>query len=390
MAGLTVKIESNIIDWLMQKIEGENLSSSIFEILNQWKSGEKKPTFNQVKELSKKTNIPLGYFFLETPPIEECKVVEYRTVDSLNAQNLSRNLIDTVDHMLNIQEWMRNYLIENGYGQLEFVGLSDGLDEPMIIANSIRKILGLDIEWYKESKSIDESYKRLRSILEKSGILVMMNGIVGSNTHRPLNIREFRAFTLIDNYAPLIFINTNDTDGGKVFSLLHEVAHIWLGVNDFYNDQYGIATKVNATEKICNAVAAEILAPYDIFIKLWNQSNVEYVKKIEEIAKIFKCSRSVVARRALDIKFITNVQYGRIIEECIAQYEIWIEGKKIKKSSGGNYYSTMASRIDPRFMNALANSAREGRTQYTEVYRLTNTNRTTFDKLINRGGGALW
>ncbi len=390
MAGLTVKIETNIIDWLMQKIEGENPSSSIFEILNQWKSGEKKPTFNQVKELSKKTNIPLGYFFLETPPIEECKVVEYRTVDSLNAQNLSRNLIDTVDHMLNIQEWMRNYLIENGYGQLEFVGLGNGLDNPMIIANSIRKILGLDIEWYKESKSIDESYKRLRSTSEKSGILVMMNGIVGSNTHRPLNIREFRAFTLIDNYAPLIFINTNDTDGGKVFSLLHEVAHIWLGVNDFYNDQYGIASKVNTTEKICNAVAAEILVPHDIFIELWNQSNVEHINKIEEIAKIFKCSRSVVARRALDMKFITNVQYSIIIEECITQYEIWIEGKKTKKSSGGNYYSTMASRIDPRFMNALASSAREGRTQYTEVYRLTNTNRTTFDKLINRGGGVLW
>lgn len=390
MAVVKVKIEPVIINWILQTIEFSHVSSSILETLNKWKSGEKEPTFNQVQKLSKQINIPLGYFFLQTPPQEEHKLVEYRTVDSLNLQNPSRNLIDTIDSMTNIQDWMRDHLVNGGYDKLKFVGSDRANTDIMEIARHIREALQLEIEWYVKSSSPMESYKILRSHFEEIGILVMMNGIVCQNTRRPLDVKEFRAFTLIDEYAPLIFINTQDSEGGKLFSLLHEVTHIWLGVSSLYNDQFGTTALVNDIERVCNAVSAEILVPLHVFSKIWdNQTN--YHSQIDSLVRVFRCSKSVIARRALDVGFISGEQYTEVVEASIQQYEEMLQAKNAQKSSGGNYYNTMSSRIDHRFLRALASSAQAGKTQYTEVYRLTNTNRSTFERLIKEvGGGATW
>jgi len=94
-----------------------------------------------------------------------------------------------------------------------------------------------------------------------------MNGIVGNNTSRHLSIEEFRAFTLIDEYAPLIFINSADSKGGKIFSLLHEFIHIGLAQNSLYNASQDDFHVVHPVETFCNGVTAEIIAPYDLFKK---------------------------------------------------------------------------------------------------------------------------
>ena len=129
----------------------------------------------------------------------------------------------------------------------------------------------------------------------------MMNGIVGNNTHRPLAIDEFRAFALVDNYAPLVFINSNDSTSGRLFSLLHELVHILMGKNNFYNDRYSAHGQINPAETICNAVAAEILVPDVLFVSKWNetvaQSDAEAT--IASLAKFFKCGMTVIARKAL-------------------------------------------------------------------------------------------
>ncbi len=86
----------------------------------------------------------------------------------------------------------------------------------------------------------------------------MKSGIVGENNKRHLRVQEFRAFALVDDYAPLIFINNNDTNNGKLFSLFHEVAHIWIGNDDVFNDHY-LSSDISDIEIFCNKVAAEII-----------------------------------------------------------------------------------------------------------------------------------
>lgn len=233
MLKMTVSITPEILKWIMEKIQFQNVNSSVHELLNKWLSGEKEPTFNQVEDMSKKINIPFGYFFLDKPSIEEVKIIEYRTVDSNRLQEPSRNLMDVLDMMSDSQEWMIDYLKDNGYEPLHFVGRGKAQDDAHDIAQDTRAELSLSINWYESSKDVADSFKYLRRCMEDKGIMVMMSGIVGNNTRRKLDIDEFRAFTIVDEYAPLIFINSCDSEKGKLFSLVHEAAHIWLGENSF-------------------------------------------------------------------------------------------------------------------------------------------------------------
>ncbi len=89
----------------------------------------------------------------------------------------------------------------------------------------------------------------------------------------------------------------------------------------------------------------------------------------------------VVARRALDNEFINRDEYQKIVEIAKKMYS-----KNKRKGSGGNYYNTALSRLDHRFLFALSNSAYAGETAFTDAYRLTNTNRKTFDTLIEQAG----
>ena len=271
MAGTTVSIAPEILNWVLEKVQLGNVNHSVLDLLNKWKTGEKVPTFNQIEEVSKKINIPFGYFFLEKPPVENCRIVEYRTVDSLTVQEPSRNLIDIVDMMTDAQEWMIEYVQDNGQEPLSFVACDKNEKAASVIAEHIRNTLKLDTVWFKSSKNAAESFRIIRHRLENAGIMVMMSGTVGSNTHRKLSVDEFRAFTLVDPYVPLIFINVCDSDNGKLFSLIHEFAHICIGENSLFNDRDSSGLQVTKTETLCNAIAGEILVPHSIFIKAWNR-----------------------------------------------------------------------------------------------------------------------
>lgn len=388
MAGASVHVKPEIINWILQTIQFENIAGSAIDLLYQWQSGEKTPTFNQVEDMSKKTNIPFGYFFLDKPPTEECPIVEYRTVDSAMIAEPSRNLMDTVDLMTDIQEWMVEYAVENGQEELKYVGSAAGATDVISVAGDIRKKLNIQVDWYSDRQNAKESLRFLKRKIENLHVLIMMSGIVGNNTRRKLSVDEFRAFTLVNKYAPLIFINSCDSDNGKLFSILHELAHVWVGENSFYNAPIHADLENRQVEKFCNAVAAEILIPTQIFLQKWDSNQDKILDKLEKIAKTFRCSRFVVVRKALDCGKITQKAYEQIVVELTDRFREWQEGQKENKRTGGDYYRNLASKIDRNFVAALARSVSEGKIQYTEAYRLTNTNRKTFERLLKEIGGV--
>lgn len=387
MPGVSVNVQPAILNWAMQKAQMVSASSSVIETIAKWISGEKTPTFNQIEDISKKISIPFGYFFLEKPPVEECKIVEFRTVDSISLQNPSRNLIDTVDLMSSVQEWMTEYNKDNGAVEYPFVGCAKISDDVIATADRIRKELGLNLNWFDEFKSTADAYRSLRNSIMNLGVLVMMNGVVGNNTHRTLNVDEFRAFTLVNSYAPLIFINSRDTENGKLFSLLHELVHIWIGIDNFYNDTYGTSQKVSKEEQFCNAVAAEILVPDVLFSKEWSKQSGSSENIINELGKRFVCSRFVLLRKALDNGKIDQCEFGRILDLFQKQYKAIQDQKKNKTSGGGDFYRTLGTKWDRRFIQALYASAQSGRTPYRDVYRMTNTTGKTFHELVGKVGG---
>lgn len=387
MPAVNVKIRPEIINWALSQTQEEKLGDKLMNDITKWLEGKKIPTFNQIEDFSKKANIPLGYFFLQTPPAEQMDLLEYRTVDSVQLANPSRNLIDTIHEMENIQDWMKTYRQDLGFGELSVVGCVKGIKDVNFIVDRIRSDLELEDIWYEKTKDAREAFGYIRTQLEGCGVVVMMSGIVGKNTHRALDVEEFRAFAMVDDWAPLIFINAADSNGAKLFSILHEAAHIWLGRDDLFNDRQNRILDVNDIELICNAVAGELMVPQNIFLEKWNTCNMGVLEKITELAKYFRCGEVVIARKAIDCKKIEKNIYNRVVQTAIENYRLM---KENRQTDGGNYYNTMGSRLDGCFVRALCESINIGRTTYTEAYRLTNTSRKTFSEVVQRLGGVEW
>lgn len=376
----TVEVSSNIWNWINTSVQ---VPAAVREKFEQCRSGEKKPTFSQLEEFSRKIHVPIGYFFLERQPQEQFKLLEFRTVDSRQLQDPSRELIDTLRQMESIQEWMRDDMIAGENEENRYVGSLRGKKGIAELAAMVRETLFLPSDWYEAVKSVAESFRLLREAISRVGVLVMMNGIVGANTRRALDVSEFRAFTLIDAYAPLIFINAADSESGRVFSLLHEFVHIGLGTNSLFNAREGETAFVRPEEILCNAVAAEVLVPRRAFCNAWENTEGTIEKRVQELSKYFNCSQSVIARRALDEAYLTEEQYRELIAKAIMLAKATMLAKK-ERGGGGDYYKTLLTRMDHRFLQALDASVQEGKTLYTEAFRLTNTNRVTFDKLLEK------
>ncbi|MBT1182012.1 ImmA/IrrE family metallo-endopeptidase [Bifidobacterium sp. CP2] len=386
-ATVDVSLAPEVLDWVLRISPADHHDDPQRRIVQQWKSGERQPNIRDINEVSRKLHIPFSYFFLTQPIDDTPAIFEHRTIGNGPLKTPSRDLVDTVADMSRIQDWARQDQIDNGGEPLPFIGSMTVKSGVVRIADSIRKTLGIEKTWYTQlgTRKAEEAFTLLRERAAQTQIIVMMNGVVGNNTHRKLNPEEFRAFALVDEYAPLIFINRADEpETARLFSLVHEFAHLWLGQDELFND----GTPPRATsglEQACNAVAAEILMPTKEFTAEWHRvthSGVPVEQRIEKMHEIFPASWTSIALRALNSGSISQTEYERITDAA----QRWATRQTATSSPGGNYYNTKLSRFDNRLLDHLVASVAEGRTSYVEAYRLTGTNRRTFPELLKRAG----
>ena len=254
MSNLYISINPHILNWLLSTVH----DIEALELLKNWQN--RNPTFDEIEDVSQKTNIPFGYFFLQQPPVESCEILKYSTMKCLKP---SRNLITMVDFVVDIQEKAIAYAKENELSKLEFLG-----NTQEIKAEDILKKLRLKNDWYKSCHTPTEAFKLARKEIERIGIRVVIKGTVG--TGRVLDCKEVRAFALADSYAPIIFINAYDTATGKLFSLFHELTFIWRGEHDFFNVQQTAYRKIaenSKRERERLAVVGEILSVFSPYYK---------------------------------------------------------------------------------------------------------------------------
>ena len=225
-----------------------------------WERGEAHPTMRQLENLAKKTFTPLGYFFLPKPPEDSLPIPVFRTLEDSPVKRPSPNLLETVQTMQRRQTWMREDLIDRGQERLAFAGSAALSNVVENVAANVRSVLGLSPDWANKHTTWEDALRALRTAAEEAGILIVSNGIVGNNTHRKLDVREFRGFVLSDDYAPLIFINSVDVKAAQMFTIAHELAHVWIGKGAAF-DLRDLRPANDAAEQFCNAVAAEFLVP---------------------------------------------------------------------------------------------------------------------------------
>lgn len=336
----------------------------------------------ELQDFARATSTPLGYFFLPQPPEERLPIPHFRTFDDESTFRPSPDLFDTILAMERRQAWMREYLVEEGQQRLPFVHSTKTADPPSEVAWGMRQSLGLVDGWASQEPTWISALRMLQKRMEEIGILVVVNSVVGNNTHRPLDVSEFRGFVLADDYAPLVFVNGSDGKAAQMFTLAHELAHVWFGSSAAF-DLRELQPSADRTEEACNKVAAEFLVPEDHMRQFWPRVARD-PQRFQLAARWFKVSEIVAARRALDLRLIA-------IKDFLTFYHSSLDKEKHtdQPRGGGDFYLTQNLRVGRRFAESVIHATREGRLLYREAYHLTGLYGKAFEKyaaLLERGG----
>ena len=328
------------------------------ERLREWESGERKLTFNQAMRFAEKAHVPFGYLFLAKPPEEVLPIPDLRTLEGQGVQRPSAELLDLVKLMMQRQEWYREYLQQHFAEANPYVGRASYSDSVESIVEDIRACLG--VEPHPTRGKWDDYYRDLVQRIESLGILVMRQGNLGHHS-RPLNVDEFRGFAIVDEYAPIIFVNHSDALGARLFTLIHELCHIWIGQSGISD---GNTNTHRQEEVLCNAVAAEFLVPAQEFRALWQHDSESWEDNLPPLEAHFHVSTWALARRALTLNFISQQEYGRYIFEQKMRHE------QRKGSGVPTYYQTKKAQISRQFSQAVVGEALSGQLLLREAGEL--------------------
>ena len=270
-----------------------------FPKYREWERGAVQPTFKQLEQLAKATHAPVGSFFLSEPLQEAVPIPDLRIVGNRFVSRPSVDLLDTVYLCQQRQDWYREYARMEGEDPLPFVGSATPVSDVESTASRMRAALGFDLDERRVLRTWTDALRSFIEQVDSLGVLVMVNGVVGNNTRRKLDPEEFRGFALADDLAPLIFINGADTKAAQMFTLAHELAHIWLGESAL-SDMDPVSAPSHEIEVWCNGVAAELLVPQATLRDVYREGE-DPPTQLSRLARHFKVSTLVILRRISDI-----------------------------------------------------------------------------------------
>ena len=348
-----LQINSDVLLSYIEKsgVEFDKLKEKVKDI-DLFVGGEKMPTYNQLEKIASIISIPTGLLVLNNPINVSTQRLSFRTPNSATINKMSSELRDTIIEMQEKQSFLQEQI--DDAIDLRNHNLTDVADH-MVIAERIRAKLQLPIDHLSNSK--DNPIRYFRNMISNQGIFVFFNGKIRDNTHRLLDPQEFRGFSLNSAKAPIIFINQKDSPNAQLFTMIHELAHLFI-------DDEGISQASEQhdyshiqKEALMNRVTAEILVPKVLFEK-------ETSTDVEALAKKYKVSRYVIARRLLDFKKITYDEYKALVKSLKSSAPLR------EKPSGGNYNNNLRFRVDDTFYRFVHSAVMQDRVSYTEAFRL--------------------
>ena len=346
-------------------------------------------TMGQVERLAQKTYTPVGYLYLPKPPDDSSPITDYRVLEDEPPLRPSPNLLDVVYAMQRRQAWMRCELA--GYQEqspLEFVGAFITSDSPDEVADAMRQTLGLERGWgTKECVGRDwrPAVLSLRDRIEAAGVLIVVDDVAGGDRKRKLDPNEFKGFALSDEYAPLVFINGSDVLSAQMFTMAHELAHIFIaksGISNFEN----MRPVDNAVEVFCSAVAAEFLIPSGELIGLCEDEALSGSDLCRTGVIFFRTSGTLIARRALDLKFIDGAEYDALY----AQFQLEELRDRERRSRRGGFWNFTDDKVCRSFGVAAARAVEGERLRFLEACSLAGLCPVVFDKYATELGIRFW
>lgn len=390
-AMVRVNIKPELIQWAIDRSRRDpNFLSDKFDKIDDWQHGKVQPTLRQLEKFAAATRTPLGYFFLSEPPAEPLPIPDFRTFGSTEIRRPSPDLLETVYLCQQRQDWYRTNALMLREDPVGFIGAATLQSDPTGTANAIRDSIDFDLDSRAELATFEDALRMMIAAADGVGVLVMVSGIVGGNTQRPLDLGEFRGFALSDDVAPLIFINGADTKAGQMFTVAHELAHLWLGQSALTDATArtvakGAVRSGSAIERWCNAVAAEVLVPLESFGVVYRRGE-SLASEMQRLARHYKVSTLVVLRRMFDAGGLSRDDFQAAFDAEVTHLRR-VLAKKNETGGGGDFYATARTRLSPRFARAVLSATWEGRSSFTEAFRLLGCKNTkTLETLGDRLG----
>ena len=356
-----------------------------FPKLADWESEAARPTVRQLENFARATRVPFGFLFLPEPPEMRLPFADFRTVENQRSQGISPELMDTIHLMRRRQAWLREERMEAEAEPVGFVGAARLTDDPAATGREMRRAVGLDEGWARRVPTWTAAVGALRDAVEALGVMAVVNGIVGNNTRRKLDVGEFRGFALSDPHAPLIFVNGADAKTAQMFTFAHELAHLWLGdAGEGLSGFQGLQPDGGEVERFCDRAAAEFLVPAAEIRIAWREV-AGGDAPFEKLAGRFKVSPVAAGRRAMDLGLVERDEFFDFYHDY-AQRE---RRQKPGATGGGDFYNNQNTRVGRLFASHVIRAAKEGRIGFKEAYDLTGLNGGTFQSYARKLGIAL-
>jgi len=375
-------VRPELLAWACERsrIDADDLVHRFPKLL-EWEQGIRLPTLKQLESFAHATHTPVGFLFLPEPPHEPVPIPDFRTIADAGVRRPSADLLDTIFLCQQRQEWYRDFAQVTREDPVEAVGSLTLEASVGDAAQAMRAALAF--EDGQRGATWSEGLRLLIERAEELGILVMVSGVVGSNTHRKLDPHEFRGFALVDRLAPLVFINGADTKAAQIFTLAHELAHLWLGQTALSSADL-LSVPAVAAERWCNQVAAEFLMPVAALAGGYDAEQ-PLVDELERLARRFKVSTLVVLRRLHDAGYLSRDAYRVAYRDELARILAILDERG--GAGGGNFYNTQPVRVSKRFARAVITSTLEGQTLHRDAYQLLGFKKhSTFVELATRLG----
>lgn len=369
-----VLVKPELLRWACERSRIDELElSRRFPKLDAWIRGEAQPTFKQLEALAKATHVPFGFLFLPDPPEEPLPIADFRTPGDGRARP-SGDLLDTIYLCQQRQAWYSDEMALAHEAPSPLLGARTPNEEPKDAAARARKMLDFEVEG-RPNVPPDRAFALLADRADACGVLVMVSGVVGSNTHRKLDVDEFRGFALADDpLAPVVFVNGADAKTAQVFTLAHELGHLWRGESAVSTEDLRDTSASAGAEAWCNAFAAELLVPEHILRELVKRGESDPRK----LARSFGVSEAVVVRRLFEIRAISR-------KELAERMSLLFARRADRETGGGDFFATLFARVSKRLARRIVAGTLEGRVPYTRAMNLLGFRKlSAFDEVARR------
>lgn len=333
MVRMEARITPSVMKWARESAKldiataAKRIGRSEDEI-EQWERGEKMPSFAQARKASEVYKRSLAVFYLPEAPREFDTLRDFRQLPQDASREWSPELALLIRQVQARQEWLREFLVEEGSDGVPFVGSASVQTPVSELSATIRKTLELQLEEQMACSSAREALNLWIDHAEYFGISICREG--------GIECEEARGFVLTDQYAPFVYINSNDSYAGRLFTLVHELVHLWInepGISNLGNLRR-LRSEEARIERFCNQVAADTLVDQSLMARYWRDRDVDehLCDQVSGVARKFAVSEEVIARRLLDMNEITEAEY---LDLRRYYNERWTEHRRRQRAQEG-------------------------------------------------------